>query len=74
MAGVGSRGRMYTGAITEKFCDGNEFIAIFDKNAGRAALAVKTISATGASAPRAYSMAKVVQASGSHQCYTSATA
>lgn len=57
VVGVGSRARMYTGAITGKFRDGNEIVAVCDKNAGRAALAVRTISATGASQPRAYPMA-----------------
>ncbi|WP_228893271.1 Gfo/Idh/MocA family protein [Pseudoduganella aquatica] len=54
VVGVGSRSRMYTGAITGKFRDRNEVVAVCDRNAGRAALAVKKITATGASAPKAY--------------------
>jgi predicted dehydrogenase len=57
VVGVGSRSRMYTGAIAGKFRAGNEIVAVCDKNAGRAALAVKMISATGASQPAAYPMA-----------------
>ncbi len=52
--GTGSRARMFTSAITGKFSDGNEVVAVCDKNAGRLALAVKTISATGASQPKPY--------------------
>ena len=57
VVGVGARARLYTGAITGKFREGTEIVAVCDKNAGRAALAVRTISRTGASAPRAYPMA-----------------
>lgn len=57
VVGVGSRSRMYTQAITGKFRDANEVVAVSDNNAGRAALAVKTIAATGASKPKAYSAA-----------------
>lgn len=57
IVGVGSRSRMYTTAITGKFRDANELVGVSDTNAGRAALAVKTISATGASKPKAYSAA-----------------
>ena len=74
VVGVGARACMYTGAITEKFRDDKKIVAICDKNAGLAALADRTISATGASAQRACLMAKVVQASGSRQCHTPATA
>jgi predicted dehydrogenase len=55
VVGVGSRSRMYTHAITGKFRDANELVAVSDNNAGRAALAVKAIAATGASKPKAYS-------------------
>jgi predicted dehydrogenase len=55
--GVGSRARMFTNAITAKFRDGNEIVAVCDKNAGRVAHAVKTITATGASVPRPYAAA-----------------
>jgi predicted dehydrogenase len=54
VVGVGSRSRMYTNAITGKFRDGNEVVAVCDTNPGRAAYAVKKISETGASQPRAY--------------------
>ena len=57
VVGVGSRARMFTGAITGKFKDGNEVVAVCDKNAGRAALAVKRIADTGATAPKAYAAA-----------------
>jgi predicted dehydrogenase len=55
VVGVGSRARLYTNAITGKFRDGNEIVALCDNNPGRAALAVRRISATGASEPRPYS-------------------
>jgi predicted dehydrogenase len=54
VVGVGSRSRMYTNAITGKFRDGNEVVAVCDTNPGRAAYAVRKISETGASQPRAY--------------------
>ncbi len=57
VVGVGSRARMFTGAITGKYRDGNEIVAVCDSNPGRAALAVRTISATGASQPRAFAAA-----------------
>jgi len=53
VVGVGSRARMFTRAITDDFRDNNEIVAVCDNNAGRAALAVRTIAATGASAPTA---------------------
>jgi predicted dehydrogenase len=57
VVGVGSRSRMYTHAITCKFRDANEIVGVSDNNAGRAALAVKMIAATGASRPKPYSAA-----------------
>ncbi len=54
VVGAGSRARMYTGAITGKFRDGNEIVAICDSNPGRLALAVKKVKETGASDPRPY--------------------
>ena len=54
IVGAGSRVRMFTGAITGQYRDGHEIVAVCDTNAGRAALAVKRISATGASTPRPY--------------------
>jgi predicted dehydrogenase len=57
VVGLGSRSRMYTNAISGKFRDANEIVAVSDTNPGRAALAVKLISATGASKPKAYAAA-----------------
>jgi len=54
VVGVGSRSRMYTGAITGKFRDNNEVVAVCDSNAGRAGVAVRNIAKTGASNPKAY--------------------
>ena len=54
VVGVGSRARMYTNAITGKYRDGHEVVAVCDTNAGRMGLAVKKIAATGASNPRPY--------------------
>ncbi|KQW93544.1 oxidoreductase [Massilia sp. Root418] len=54
VVGVGSRARMFTGAITGTYRERNEIVAVCDRNPGRAALAVKKITATGASAPKAY--------------------
>jgi predicted dehydrogenase len=54
VVGVGSRARMFTSAMTDKFGDTSEIVAICDKNAGRTALAVRKISATGASQPKPY--------------------
>jgi predicted dehydrogenase len=52
--GLGSRARMFTTAITGKFRDTNELVAVSDTNAGRLAVAAKTITATGASKPKPY--------------------
>src|SRR5688572_6957901 len=57
IVGVGSRARMYLNAISGKFRDANELVAVVDNNAGRAALTVKSITATGASKPKAYAAA-----------------
>ena len=54
VVGVGSRARMFTSAMTGKFRDTSEIVAICDKNAGRTALAVRKISETGASQPKPY--------------------
>ncbi len=54
IVGVGSRARMYMNAITGKYRDGNEIVAVCDNNAGRMAVAVKRIGATGASEPRPF--------------------
>ncbi|SFV11004.1 Gfo/Idh/MocA family protein [Pseudoduganella namucuonensis] len=54
VVGVGSRARMFTRAITGKYKDRNEVVAVCDRNAGRAALAVRKIAETGAGQPRAY--------------------
>jgi hypothetical protein len=37
VVGVGSRSRMFTNAMTGKFRDRNEIVAVCDRNAGRAA-------------------------------------
>jgi predicted dehydrogenase len=57
VVGVGSRSRMYTRAVTGKYRDRGEIVAVCDRNAGRAALAVKRIAETGASRPVAYAAA-----------------
>ena len=57
VVGVGSRARMFTNAMTGKFRDTSEVVAVCDRNAGRLARAVKTIGETGASQPRAYAAA-----------------
>lgn len=54
VVGVGSRARMYTRAVTGKYRDRAEIVGVCDRNAGRAALAVKRIAATGAGQPAAY--------------------
>jgi predicted dehydrogenase len=53
IVGLGSRSRMYLRAITEKYRDGNELVALCDSNPGRLELAGKVASAAGAS-PRLY--------------------
>ncbi len=58
VVGVGSRSRMYTNAITGKYREGHEIVAVCDTNAGRCDLAVRKITATGASTPRAYPAAE----------------
>lgn len=57
VVGVGHRARMYTNAITGKYRDGNEIVAVCDTNPGRVARAVRRISETGASQPRPYAAA-----------------
>lgn len=57
VVGLGSRARMYTHAITDKFRDSSELVGVSDTNAGRLALAVKTIAATGVSKPKGYKAA-----------------
>lgn len=57
VVGVGSRARMFTRAITGKYRDRNEIVGVCDRNAGRAALAVKRIAETGAGTPVAYAAA-----------------
>jgi len=57
VVGLGSRSRMYTNAITGRFRDANEVVGVSDNNPGRAALAARTIAATGASKPKVYSAA-----------------
>jgi predicted dehydrogenase len=57
VVGCGSRARMFTGAITGKFRDANEIVAVCDTNPGRAARAARRIAETGASQPKAYKAA-----------------
>ncbi|TFW27317.1 Gfo/Idh/MocA family protein [Massilia horti] len=57
VVGVGHRARMYMNAITGKYRDGNEIVAVCDTNPGRVARAVRRISETGASQPRPYAAA-----------------
>ena len=54
VVGLGSRARMYTRAITGKYKDGSDIVAVCDSNAGRLELAVKKLAATGSSAPRPF--------------------
>ncbi|MES2151950.1 MAG: Gfo/Idh/MocA family oxidoreductase [Pseudomonadota bacterium] len=57
VVGVGSRARLYINAITGKYRDGHEIVAVCDSNAGRLALSARKISETGASQPRPYAAA-----------------
>ena len=54
VVGNGSRSRMYTTALTGKFRDRNELVALCDNNPGRLALAAKRAVAAGVSAPKTY--------------------
>jgi predicted dehydrogenase len=51
--GLGSRSRMYIGALTKTFREGNELVGVCDTNPGRLELAVKTAAAEGAQ-PKGY--------------------
>ena len=55
--GLGSRARMYLDAITGKYKDGNELVAICDSNKGRLALAGKLVSSAGVQTPKMYAAA-----------------
>jgi predicted dehydrogenase len=46
--GLGSRSRMYLGALTKTFKEGNELVGLCDVNPGRLELALKTAAAEGA--------------------------
>jgi predicted dehydrogenase len=52
--GLGSRARMYLGALSGKYKDGNELVAICDSNKGRLALAGKLVSSNGIATPKMY--------------------
>jgi predicted dehydrogenase len=54
LIGVGSRSRLYLNAITGRFRDANELVALADTNPGRLALAARTVAATGAKSPKTY--------------------
>jgi predicted dehydrogenase len=45
--GLGSRSRMYLGALTKTFREGNELVGLCDINPGRLELAAKTVAAEG---------------------------
>ncbi|MBB6092295.1 putative dehydrogenase [Povalibacter uvarum] len=57
VVGLGSRARMFTGAITGRFSEGNSIVGLCDTNAGRLALAAKTIAAATGTAPAGYAAA-----------------
>lgn len=54
VVGVGSRARLFVNAITGKYRDSHDIVAVCDTNPGRLALAAKRIADTGASQPRPY--------------------
>jgi predicted dehydrogenase len=54
IVGVGSRARMFAGAITGKFSSGNSLVAVCDTNAGRLELAAQSIAAAGGLPPAQY--------------------
>lgn len=58
IVGMGSRSRMYLGAITGTFREGNELVGICDSNPGRLDLAGK-VAAAGGAGPRRYLAADV---------------
>jgi len=53
IVGMGSRSRMFQDAITGKFAENNELVAICDTNPGRLALAAKRAASAGAK-PKTY--------------------
>jgi predicted dehydrogenase len=55
--GLGSRARLYTSALSGKYRDGNELVALIDSNRGRLALAAQTIAASGGDRPQTYDAA-----------------
>lgn len=54
VVGTGSRARLYIEAVTGKFRDSNELVALCDTNSGRLLLAARTASQTGMRAPKTY--------------------
>jgi predicted dehydrogenase len=56
IVGMGSRARMYQGAITGKYRDNNELVALCDTNPGRLALAARSAKSAGAN-PKTYAAA-----------------
>jgi len=52
--GLGSRARLYLGALTGKYREGNELVAICDSNRGRLALAGKLVASNGLPTPKMY--------------------
>lgn len=57
IVGMGSRARMFQDAITGKYRDNNELVALCDTNPGRLALAAKNAQLAGAN-PKTYSAAQ----------------
>lgn len=54
IVGLGSRSRMYLGALIGKYRDGNELVALCDSNPGRLALAGKVVAQDGVATPKMY--------------------
>lgn len=54
VVGVGSRSRMFTGAIASRFSGSNAVVALCDTNAGRLAVAAKAIGSRGVPEPKKY--------------------
>jgi predicted dehydrogenase len=53
IVGLGSRARMYQGAITGKYRDNHELVALCDINPGRLALAMRNAASAG-TRPKTY--------------------
>jgi predicted dehydrogenase len=52
--GTGARARLYLDALSGKFGEANELVALCDSNPGRLALAAKLVSQRGTQAPKTY--------------------